>query len=100
MNKIIIFLLAITLVSCSAEQRIKEHSYTNFWYLKKVDSTDFYKSNYVLKDRIIYERYQVYQTRLGKKYIIVLNKKQTKLKRQYIYLYDKKDSLFIRNSFR
>jgi hypothetical protein len=100
MNKIIIFLLAITLVSCSAEQRIKEHSYTDFWYLKKVNSTDLHKSNYVLRDNQVYERYQVYQTRLGKKYIIVLNKKQTKLKRQYIYLYDKKDSLFIRNSFR
>jgi len=96
----ITLLILLLLSSCkTVEERIKDYSYTNMWYLKSVDSTYLHKSNYVLRDKKVYERYQVYQTRFGKKYIIVLNKNQTNLKRQYIYINDKKDSLFIRDSF-
>jgi hypothetical protein len=62
---IILFILTLT-ASCSVEQRIYKHSYTN-------------ESYYTAK-----MRYQVYKTALGTRYIIVLNKKQTKFKRQYI----------------
>jgi len=68
MKSPIILLLLITLTSCSVEQRIKEHSYTNEWYY--VNTTKF----------------QVYKTCTNRKYIIVLNKKQTKYKRKYIKL--------------
>jgi hypothetical protein len=61
-------LLLLTLASCSVEQRIKDHSYTQEWYY--IDTMKF----------------QVYKTKNGKKYIIVLNEKQTKYKRQYIKL--------------
>jgi hypothetical protein len=60
--------LPLLLTSCSVEQRIKEHSYTDEWYY--VNTTKF----------------QVYKTCTNKKYIIVLNEKQTKYKRQYIKL--------------
>lgn len=50
------------------EQRIKDYSYTQEWYY--IDTMKF----------------QVYKTKSGKKYIIVLNEKQTKYKRQYIKL--------------
>lgn len=67
MKKLIAFLLAITVISCgSVEDRIKEHSYTNEWHL--------YDG----------KRYQVYQTKMGKKYIIVFNKSETDLKRKYL----------------
>jgi hypothetical protein len=66
MKHLLILLLLITLTSCSVEQRIKEHSYTEEWYY--IDTM----------------RFQVYKTKSGKKYIIVLNEKQTKYKRQYI----------------
>lgn len=59
-------LLLITLTSCSVEQRIKDHSYTEEWYY--IDTM----------------RFQVYKTKSGKKYIVVLNEKQTKYKRQYL----------------
>jgi hypothetical protein len=68
MKFLITFLLLITLTSCSVEQRIKEHSYTNEWYY--VNTTKF----------------QVYKTYINRKYIIVLNEKQTKYKRKYIKL--------------
>jgi len=61
-------LLLLTLTSCSVEQRIKDYSYTQEWYY--IDTMKF----------------QVYKTKSGKKYIIVLNEKQTKYKRQYIKL--------------
>jgi hypothetical protein len=48
------------------ERRIKEHSYTEEWYY--IDTM----------------RFQVYKTKSGKRYIIVLNEKQTRFKRQYI----------------
>jgi len=61
-------LLLLTLTSCSVEQRIKDYSYTQEWYY--IDTMKF----------------QVYKTKSGKKYIIILNEKQTKYKRQYIKL--------------
>jgi hypothetical protein len=66
-NLIILFLF-FTLVSCEAEKRIYEHSYTNEWYY--IDTM----------------RFQVYKTKSGKRYILVLNEQQTKYKRQYIKL--------------
>jgi hypothetical protein len=66
MKKLILLFLFFTLVSCDVEKRIYEHSYTNEWYY--IDTM----------------RFQVYKTKFGKRYIIVLNEKQTKFKRQYI----------------
>jgi hypothetical protein len=66
MKHLLTLLLLITLTSCSVEQRIKDHSYTEEWYY--IDTM----------------RFQVYKTKSGKKYIIVLNEKQTRYKRQYI----------------
>ena len=66
-----IFLLVCLLfipLSCDVEKRIYEHSYTQEWYYENGT------------------RYQVYKTRIGQRYIIVLNKEQTKLKRKYIKL--------------
>ena len=68
MKYILTLLLLLTLTSCSVEQRIKDHSYTQEWYY--IDTMKF----------------QVYKTKSGKRYIIVLNEKQTKYKRQYIKL--------------
>jgi hypothetical protein len=68
MKPLVLLLLFFYLVSCNVEQRIYKHSYTNEWY---------YTSTM---------RYQVYKTKFGKRYIIVLNEKQTKFKRQYIKL--------------
>ena len=66
MKYLILILLTFFMLSCSVEQRIKEHSYTDEWYY--IDTM----------------RFQVYKTKGGKKYIIVLNEKQTRYKRQYI----------------
>ena len=66
MKYFIMLIMLITLSSCSVERRIKEHSYTDEWYY--IDTM----------------RFQVYKTKSGKKYIIVLNEKQTRFKRQYI----------------
>ena len=66
MKHLLILIASLFLFSCSVEQRIKEHSYTKEWYYTKE------------------MRYQVYKTKSGKKYIIILNKRQTKFKRQYI----------------
>jgi hypothetical protein len=66
MKYFILILIVTVSISCSVEQRIKDHSYTDEWYY----------------DNAI--RYQVYKTKSGKKYIIVLNEKQTRFKRQYI----------------
>ena len=68
MKHLCIFFILILLTSCSVEQRIYKHSYTNEWC---------YTDN---------ERYQVYKTALGARYIIVLNAKETKFKRKYIKL--------------
>ena len=59
-------LILLGLTSCNAEKRIYNYSYTDSWY---------YEQN---------QRYQVYQTARGNKYILVLNKKETKFIRKYI----------------
>ena len=65
--RIVIFLLLLTTLSCSSvEERIKDYSYTDEWYYANA------------------ERYQVYKTKAGRKYIIVLNNRQTNFKRKYI----------------
>jgi hypothetical protein len=66
MKKMLLIIIAILSISCSVEQRIKNHSYTDEWYY--IDTM----------------RFQVYKTKSGNKYIIVLNEKQTRFKRQYI----------------
>lgn len=63
---IIIVILSVFFISCSAEKRIKYYSYTDEWY--------YYNS----------ERYQVYQTKFGKKYILIFNDDQTSVKRMYL----------------
>jgi hypothetical protein len=71
MKILLIFAFLFPLLSCGVEQRIKNHSYTDEWYY--VDTT----------------RYQVYKTKSGNRYIIVLNEKQTRFKRQYIKKFKK-----------
>jgi hypothetical protein len=67
MKHLLTLLAIVTLTSCSSvEQRIKEHSYTQEWYY--IDTM----------------RFQVYKTRTGRHYIIIVNKNQTRLKRKYI----------------
>ena len=66
MKQLLILSILILLTSCNVEQRIYKHSYTTEWC---------YTDN---------ERYQVYKTALGTKYILVLNEEQTKFKRKYI----------------
>jgi hypothetical protein len=66
MKYLFLIFTSILTTSCSVEQRLKEHSYTNEWYY--IDTM----------------RFQVYKTKSGKKYIIVLNEKQTRFKREYI----------------
>ena len=66
MNKTFLFSLFVFLISCSVEQRLKDYSYTNEWYY--IDTM----------------RFQVYKTKSGKRYIVVLNEKQTRYVRQYI----------------
>lgn len=68
MRKILTLLTILLLISCkTAELRIYDHSYTEYWYYSDKG-----------------ERYQVYQTAMGNKYILVLNKKETKFIRKYI----------------
>ena len=66
MKRLILLFILILTASCSAEQRIWKYSYTNEWYYMNA------------------ERYQVYKTAIGTRYIIILNNKETKFKRQYI----------------
>jgi hypothetical protein len=68
MKQLLLILIVGIFTSCGVEQRIKDHSYTDKWY---------YEKN---------ERYQVYKTKKGNYYILVLNEEQTKYKRQYIKL--------------
>ena len=65
--KNLLIILLLSFVSCATvEERIKEHSYTeNRYYIDNM-------------------RFQVYKTKSGKEYIIVLNERQTKFIRQYI----------------
>ena len=67
MKYILILISSYLFLSCAnAEKRIKEHSYTNQWYY--IDSLKF----------------QVYKTKTGKEYIIILNERETKFIRKYI----------------
>ena len=67
MKYILILISSFLFFSCAnAEKRIKEHSYTNQWYY--IDSL----------------RFQVYKTKSGKEYIIILNERETKFIRKYI----------------
>jgi hypothetical protein len=66
MKHLLTLLVLILLTSCTVEQRIYNHSYTKEWYYMNA------------------ERYQVYKTARGTRYIIVLNEEQTKFKRKYL----------------
>jgi hypothetical protein len=66
MKYILTLLLTFILLSCNAELRIKDHSYTNEWH---------YEGK---------ERLQVYKTRSGRHYVLVLNKRETKFIRKYL----------------
>jgi hypothetical protein len=66
MKYILTLLLTFILLSCNAELRIKDHSYTNEWH---------YEGE---------KRLQVYKTRSGRHYVLVLNKKETKFIRKYL----------------
>ena len=63
----ILLIISFLFFSCAnVEDRIKDHSYTTTWY---------YEDG---------QRYQVYQTKKGNLYIIILNKRETSFKRKYI----------------
>ncbi len=66
--KKIIFLLLLSSVafSCSVDSRITSSSYTTEWYY--IDTL----------------RFQVYKTKSGRKYIIMLNDSETRFIRKYI----------------
>jgi hypothetical protein len=66
MKHILLLLFTFLLFSCNAELRIKDHSYTDEWY---------YEGK---------ERFQVYKTRTGRHYVLVLNKNETKFIRKYL----------------
>jgi hypothetical protein len=61
-----LILIAVLLSSCSVERRINWWSYTNEWH---------YRSD---------QRYQVYKTLAGRKYIIVVDSLKIDLKREYL----------------
>ena len=54
------------MISCSVEQRIHCWSYTNEWHYENKD------------------RYQLYKTLDGRKYIIMINEDEDKLIRKYL----------------
>lgn len=67
MKKLVLIFIGVLAMSCSSvEERIKDYSYTDEWHY--IDTM----------------RFQVYKTKAGRKYIIVLNNRQTNFKRQYI----------------
>jgi hypothetical protein len=67
MKKLVLIFMGVLAISCSSvEERIKDYSYTDEWHY--IDTM----------------RFQVYKTKAGRKYIIVLNNRQTNFKRQYI----------------
>lgn len=59
-------LFVMLLSSCSVEERIMSWSYTNEWHWKGED------------------RYQVYKTATGRRYIIVIDEKKLIQKREYL----------------
>jgi hypothetical protein len=67
MKKLLLIFIGVLAMSCSSvEERIKDYSYTDEWHY--IDTM----------------RFQVYKTKAGRKYIIVLNNRQTNFKRKYI----------------
>jgi hypothetical protein len=66
MKHLLALLVLVLLTSCTVEQRIYKHSYTKEWYYTSA------------------QRYQVYKTIRGTRYIIILNEEQTKFKRKYL----------------
>lgn len=67
MKKLVLIFIGVLAMSCSSvEERIKDYSYTDEWHY--IDTM----------------RFQVYKTKAGRKYIIVLNNRQTNFKRKYI----------------
>jgi hypothetical protein len=67
MKKLVLIFMGVLAMSCSSvEERIKDYSYTDEWHY--IDTM----------------RFQVYKTKAGRKYIIVLNNRQTNFKRKYI----------------
>ena len=67
MYKIVLIISLLFITSCkTVEERIKDNNLTNEWYY--IDTM----------------RFQVYKTDNGRKYIIVLNNRQTRYVRQYI----------------
>lgn len=68
--KVLLIFLALILFSCkSAEERIKAHSYTEEWYYWNYQNV---------------QRYQVYKTQSGARYILILNKRETRQIRKYL----------------
>jgi hypothetical protein len=66
-RNLLILVLLVTTFSCkTGEERIYDYSYTNEWHY--IDTM----------------RFQVYQTKNGRRYIIVLNNRETRFIRQYI----------------
>lgn len=67
MKKLLLIFIGVLAMSCSSvEERIKDYSYTDEWHY--IDTI----------------RFQVYKTKAGRKYIIVLNNRETNFKRKYI----------------
>ena len=67
MKYILILISSFLFFSCgNVEKRIKGHSYTEKFYY--IDSL----------------RFQVYRTKSGREYIIILNERETKFIRKYI----------------
>lgn len=66
MKTIALFIIGFIMVSCSVERRIHNWSYTNEWHHETGN------------------RYQVYKTIDGRKYIIVIDQDKLILKRKYI----------------
>jgi hypothetical protein len=66
MKKLILILSLISFSCKTAENRINENSYTKEWH---------YESG---------QRFQVYQTNSHRKYILVLNKRESKFVRKYL----------------
>ena len=67
MKKLVLVFIGVLAMSCSSvEERIKDYSYTDEWHY--IDTM----------------RFQVYKTKAGRKYIIVLNNRETNFKRKYI----------------
>lgn len=66
MKRMVFAIGILFLTSCSVEERLMSWSYTNQWYWRDND------------------RYQVYKTVTGRKYIIIIDEKKLIQKREYI----------------